>query len=283
MAIRRKSSPRWPPPPDTAYWPPAAHVLAPLAAAAGYRVLATSRAPQRFSPPHGVTVIGSAQAASAVADCTHLLVTAPPEGGQCPGLRALEAVRSDALQWVGYLSTTGVYGDHQGGWVDETTPLTPDSPNASARVVAENGWRAWADTRPCALLRLPAIYGPGRSQIDSLRAGDAVVTVKPGQVFSRIHVADIAATVLTCMTQGYDGPLNVADDEPAAPEVVMDYAAALLGLPLAQRQSWDSPGISPMTRQFYSACKRVRNQRLREHLGISLHYPTYREGLAALM
>ncbi len=260
-----------------------AHVLAPLAAAAGYRVLATSRAPHRFSPPHGVTVIDSAQAASAVADCTHLLVTAPPEGGQCPGLRALGAARPDHLRWVGYLSTTGVYGDHQGGWVDETTPLTPDSPNATARVTAENGWRTWAGTQACALLRLPAIYGPGRSQIDRLRAGDAVVTVKPGQVFSRIHVADIATTVLACMASGYDGPLNVADDEPAAPEVVMDYAAALLALPPARRQSWDDAGVSAMTRQFYSACKRVRNQRLRDHLGVDLRYPTYREGLAALV
>jgi nucleoside-diphosphate-sugar epimerase len=185
---------------------------------------------------------------------------------------------------VGYLSTTGVYGDHDGGWVDEATPLTPQSDRGRQRVIAETQWRATG--LPLHIFRLAGIYGPGRGPFAKVRDGTARRIIKPGQIFSRIHVDDIAQVLEASMRQPNPGAAyNVCDDNPCPPEEVIACAARLLGLP-------DPPAVSfadveatmtPMARGFYNESKRVRNQRIKDDLGVRLIYPDYPQGLAALL
>jgi nucleoside-diphosphate-sugar epimerase len=186
--------------------------------------------------------------------------------------------------WVGYLSTTGVYGDHQGGWVDETTPLTPQSDRGRQRVLAEGQWRATG--LPVHIFRLAGIYGPGRGPFEKVRDGTARRIIKPGQIFSRIHVDDIAQVLEASIRHPNPGAAyNVCDDNPCPPQDVIAHAARLLGLPEPPTVSFAAvaPTMTPMALGFYSESKKVRNDRIKDELGVKLLYPDYPQGLAALL
>lgn len=229
----------------------------------------------------------SAELGDAIAGATHILVSIPPGEAGDPVLTvtAPAVAAAPELRSVVYLSTVGVYGDHAGAWVDETTAPNPKSARSMARLAAEAAWcghvtRAGA---PLAILRLAGIYGPGRNALANLRDGTARRIVKPGQVFNRIHVADIASAVAAAFRLGVDGIFNVTDDEPGPPQDVIAFAAGLLGIDPPPEIPFDSAELSPMARSFYGENKRVRNDRLKNELGLELAYPTYREGLRALM
>lgn len=222
----------------------------------------------------------------ALAETTHLLVSIAPGPAGDPVLahfRETILSRMPALRWIGYLSTVGVYGDHGGAWVDETTPPRPVSRRSVERVAAEAGWTALAEARgvPLAILRLSGIYGPGRNAFVNLREGTARRLVKDGQVFNRIHVADIAGA-LGLMGRGCTGGVfNVTDDEPAPPQDVVEHAARLVGAPVPPAVDFAAADLSPMARSFYGENKRVSNARLKQ-AGYTFSYPTYREALADL-
>ncbi|RIX99504.1 SDR family oxidoreductase [Aureimonas flava] len=224
--------------------------------------------------------------AQALRDTTHLLLSiAPGEGGD-PVLRHHEDTllrEAPALRWIGYLSTVGVYGDHGGAWVDEDTPPAPVSKRSRERLDTERAWTAFSERRavPLAILRLSGIYGPGRSPFDKLAAGTARRLVKPGQVFNRIHVDDIAGALAHLSAGGIGGVFNVTDDEPAPPQDVVAHAAALGGHPLPPEIDFATADLTPMARSFYGENKRVANRRL-ERAGYRMIFPTFREGLAAL-
>ncbi|MEO1265773.1 MAG: SDR family oxidoreductase [Pseudomonadota bacterium] len=221
---------------------------------------------------------------------SHVLVSVAPDPDPAVGDSALEPVRARlaaraTAPWVGYLSTVGVYGDHEGAWVDETTAPRPASQRSKARVATETAWMDWADaaSAPLQIYRLSGIYGPGRSPVDRLRAGKARRLVKPGQVFNRIHVDDIRAAVIA----GLDGcgthrVYNVTDDLPAPPQDVIAYAADCLGIAPPPEIDFATADLSPMARSFYGENKRVANARMKDDLGVALSFPTYREGIAAL-
>ncbi len=212
---------------------------------------------------------------------THVLSAIPPDPEGDPVLDTLrDRLGQLPLQWVGYLSTTGVYGDRQGGWVDETSELRPTSERSHRRVAAEAEWLATGG--PVHLFRLAGIYGPGRSVLETVRKGEARRIVKPGQVFGRIHVEDIAATILASMEKPNPGQIyNVSDDDPAPPWEVLAYAYTLLGQEPSPEIPWEEAQhlLSPMALSFYQDNKRVRNDRIKEELGVRLRYPSYREGL----
>lgn len=219
---------------------------------------------------------------------THLLVSAPPDEHGDPVLAAYGAWvdQQTDINWTGYLSTTGVYGDRRGGWVDETSPLTPSGERGARRLAAEQAWLSLHEKHAVGLhiFRLASIYGPGRNQLASLRDGTAKRIVKPGQVFSRIHAEDIAGVLLASMARpNPPSAYNVCDDEPAPPQDVVAYAAELLGLPVPPEIAFDEASLSPMARSFYADSKRVSNAKVKRELGYSLRFPTYREGLAALL
>jgi nucleoside-diphosphate-sugar epimerase len=190
------------------------------------------------------------------------------------------------LMWLGYLSTTGVYGDRGGGWVDETSELCPGSERGRRRVAAEAGWLQLRRDRgvPVHIFRLAGIYGPGRSPFDALRIGTARRVGKPGQVFSRIHVDDLAVVLLASINRLLPGAVyNVCDDEPASSADVIAHAAALLGVPTPPLMPFDSADLSPMARSFYADNKRVSNALIKKELRVQLRYPNYRAGLAAIL
>ena len=226
--------------------------------------------------------------AEAIARASHLVVSAAPGAQGDPLLRHhagdIAAARDRA--WLGYLSTVGVYGDHQGDWVDETTAVKPVSQRSRERVAAEAAWldlAARARSR-IEIFRLAGIYGPGRSAIDNLRDGTARRIVKLGQVFNRIHVDDIAGALAAAIAspRSQHAIYNVADDEPAPPQDVVAHAARLLGLPVPPDIPFTEAQLSPMGLSFYGENKRVSNARAKVALGWRLKYPTYREGLAAI-
>ena len=252
----------------------------------GWRVIGTTRDPGRagaFRAAGVEPVIWPGDLGAALGQATHVLCSAAPDPGGDPFLAAAQGQISDCgAGWVGYLSTTAVYGDHQGGWVDEDTPLSPGSARAVSRVLAERQWQATG--LPVHIFRLAGIYGPGRGPFEKVRDGTARRILKPGQVFSRIHVADIAQILQASMARPDPGAVyNVCDDDPAPPEDVLSFAAALLGLPDPPGVPYDQADMTPMARSFYAESKRVRNARIKADLGVRLHYPTYREGLAALL
>lgn len=218
---------------------------------------------------------------------THLLVSIPPEEAGDPALLRYHAALLAApnLRWIGYLSTTGVYGDHGGALVDETTPLAPTSDRARRRARAERAWLDFAAEKAVTvqIFRLAGIYGPARCVLDDIRAGTARRIVKPGQLFSRIHVEDIAAVLLAAMTQDSAAPIfNVCDDEPAAPSDVVAFGCDLLGVDPPPEIPLEKAELSPMALSFWIDNKRVDNGLMKRELGIKLRYPTYREGLSAL-
>lgn len=254
----------------------------------GWRVIGTTRSAERAAAlaAEGVEPLiwPGAGLRPSLAVATHLLTSVAPDAEVDPVLRA-EGTRIGAahhLRWVGYLSTTGVYGDHAGGWVDETTPLTPTTERGRARVQAEAAWAALG--LPLHIFRLAGIYGPGRGPFEKVRDGTARRILKPGQVFSRTHVEDIAQVLAASIARPDAGAVyNVCDDDPSPPEDVLSYAAALLGLPEPPGVPYDQAEMSPMARSFYAESKRVRNARIKRDLGVRLLYPTYREGLAAIL
>jgi nucleoside-diphosphate-sugar epimerase len=214
------------------------------------------------------------------------VTTIAPDDAGDPVLRCCRTALVDempALQWIGYLSTTGVYGDHEGAWVDETSPCWPASSRSIRRLAVEQEWREIANHRgvPLAALRLSGIYGPGRNALASVADGTARRIVRAGHWFNRIHVADIAgATALLARTRT-SGIFNVSDDEPAPPQDVILYAASLLGMEPPPEIPLDSPLVSPALRAFYTSNRRVSNARVRE-LGYAFRYPDYRAGLDAM-
>jgi len=223
----------------------------------------------------------------ALASATHVVISAPPGEDGDPVLRHhvddLQAASS--LAWIGYLSTVGVYGDHQGGWVDETSETRPTSQRSRRRLAAEDAWRAFGaqTNRRVQIFRLSGIYGPGRSAIDRLQEGTARRIVKPGQVFNRIHVADIASTLSAAIAgKGSQQIYNVTDDEPAPPQDVIAFAAKLLQMAPPPEVAFTDAELSTMAASFYADNKRVSNARLHEDLGVKLKFPSYREGLAAI-
>lgn len=262
--------------------------------AQGWRVAGTCRTPEKADQLRalGITTHIFADAPmtaapAALAGATHLLSSVPPGEAGDPVVAAHSAdiAATHGLQWIGYLSTTGVYGDRQGGWVEETSSLAPTTARGRRRVAAERAWAALAAGMgvPVHMFRLAGIYGPGRNQLVSLRNGTARRIHKPGQVFSRIHVDDITQVLAAAATSGLPSQaFNVCDDEPAAPDAVVAYAARLLGVEPPPVTAFDAAELSPMARSFYSESKRVSNRRIKTALGVRLTYPTYRDGLRAL-
>jgi nucleoside-diphosphate-sugar epimerase len=219
---------------------------------------------------------------------THILVSVPPDALGDPVLDRLgdDIAALRGLAWLGYLSTTGVYGDRGGGWVDETAELRPSGERGRRRVKAEQGWlELWrARDLPVHIFRLAAIYGPGRSPFDALRAGNARRIDKPGQVFSRVHVDDLARVLLASIRQPRPGGIyNVCDDDPAPQEAVVAHAAALLGVPALPLAPLAEAGLSALALSFYDDNKRVQNGLIKRELGMVLRYPDYRAGLAAIL
>ncbi len=227
-----------------------------------------------------------ADAKAALAGTTHLLVSIPPDGKGDPVLdqHARDLADLRTLDWAGYLSTTGVYGDTGGEWVSEAAWLKPTGERQKRRVEAERGWlnlyRQYGV--PMHLFRLAGIYGPGRSAIDSVRDGTARRVDKPGQVFCRIHVEDIARTLRASMARPTLGAVyNVADDLPSPSHEVVEYACRLLGVEPPPLIPFDQAEMSPMAASFYADCRRVKNDRIKRQLGVTLAYPDYRAGLEA--
>lgn len=244
----------------------------------GWAVAGTTRNPDRLSgfAARGWTGFGPE-------DATHLLISTPPETTGDPSLAACPpTARLPHIVWAGYLSTTGVYGDHGGEWVDETTALAPTGPRGRRRVRAEADWTARG--LPLHVFRIAGIYGPGRNAIESVRRGTARRVEKPGQVFSRIHVDDLVDALAASIAKPDPGRIyNVCDDEPAAPGDVVAFACSLLGLPPPPPVPMEAAGLSEMARSFYRDNKRVSNARMKSELGIRLRHPSYREGLRALL
>ena len=228
----------------------------------------------------------SESVAAALAETTHLLISiAPGETGD----RVLASWRNviaaaPKLEWIGYLSTVGVYGNHDGAWIGEDTPPRPRPGRSTHRVIAEQNWTDLAASRqvPLGIFRIAGIYGPGRNAFVNLAAGKARRLVKPDQVFNRIHVTDIAASVAAAIAKPATRIYNLADNEPAPPQDVVTYAARLMDVEPPPEIPFDEAELSPMARSFYGENKRICNRRIREELGVNLTYPTYREGLGAL-
>ena len=222
-----------------------------------------------------------------IARADAILISAGPDAEGDPALRDFaDALAAAPARWLGYLSTTGVYGDHQGGWVDETTPLTPATRRGQQRVAAESAWQALATAHglPLHIFRLAGIYGPGRGPFQKLREGTARRIVKLGQVFSRIHAEDIAQTLAASIARPNPGAIyNLCDDDPAPPEAVIAHAAELLGVRVPPAEDYATAEMTPMARSFYAESKRVANDRIKRELGVQLRHPDYRSGLKALL
>ncbi len=267
--------------------------IARAAQAAGFAVTGTRRGAE---PEPGIPLVPFDAADEALAAATHILATAPPggtgdmgEAGDPVLARYGEAIRATKnLRWVGYLSTTGVYGDRGGAWVDEETPPAPSGPRGRRRLAAETAWRAAAAAHPLDLARLAGIYGPGRSPLDAVRAGAARRILRPGHAFGRIHRADIAAGVLAAMRQ--DRPpgarvLNFSDDDPTEPAEVIAEAARLLGRPVPEGVPFEAARktMSPMALSFWAENRKVASRRTQAALGLAWRYPDYRAGLSAIL
>lgn len=217
-----------------------------------------------------------------VPEGAHWLVTVPPDVEGCPAARWARSAGVSAAS-VTYLSTTGVYGDLAGGWASEWSPVSPQSDRAKRRVIAEDQWRDFTKGK-VRIVRLPGIYGPGRSALDKVRGGEARQIVKPGHVFSRIHVDDIASGLATMLERPEaHGVFHLCDDLPAPPQDVTAFAAELLGLAPPEQIAFEAAELSPMARSFYAECKRVTNGRAKSALGWRPQYPSYVEGLRAIL
>ena len=256
----------------------------------GWRIIGTTRSADKLDDiaATGVEPVlwPGGDIAAVLGEVRHVLVSAGPgpEGDPVLALLGDEiAAVAPRLRWLGYLSTTGVYGDHQGGWVDEDTPLTPATKRGQARVDAEAAWREIPDL-PLHIFRLAGIYGPGRGPFAKVRQGKARRIIKQGQFFSRIHVKDIAQALDLSIAQPDAGAIyNLCDDDPAPPQDVISHAADLLGLPLPPAEDFQTAEMTAMARSFYAESKMVRNDRVKQALGWRPEFPDYRSGLAALL
>ena len=256
----------------------------------GWQVSATCRTSEKAavleaSGIRPVLLSGKKVTVTDLGKADHILISVPPEqDGSDPVLNFAEAALAalqDQIKWVGYLSTTGVYGDHQGAWIDEETPAGLLSERGHRRVAVEAQWAATG--LPMHYFRLAGIYGPGRNSLRALQNGTARRVVKQGQVFSRIHLADITRILEASMANPNAGrAYSVCDDTPAPPQDVVTYAAELMGVSPPALQDFATAELSPMARSFYGENKRIRNNRIKEELGVSLEYPDYRAGLSAL-
>jgi nucleoside-diphosphate-sugar epimerase len=254
----------------------------------------TTRGPERFAALQGAGLTpfiyaGGAPSddlAASLSEITHLVMSIAPDSGGDPLLDAFAGGLRPSmpkLEWIGYLSTVGVYGDHDGEWVDEQTPCKPVSRRSVARLAAEDGWTRLADEAgvPLAIIRLSGIYGPGRNALKTLSEGKARRLIKPGQVFNRIHVADIGGATALLARQRLGGIYNVTDDMPAPPQDVVSEAARIMGVEPPAEMDFETAELSPMARSFYGENKRVSNARIKAS-GYSFMYPDYFTGLAAL-
>jgi len=262
----------------------------------GWQVTGTARTPEgvariRALGYDAIPFDGTSPApevSTAIAGATHILVSASPTDTGDPVLarHATDIAGAPLLAWIGYLSTIGVYGDTGGAWVDETAVPKPGSDRTRRRQAAEDDWLAFARAaaKPARIFRLGGIYGPGRSAIDDLARGEARRIVKPGQVFNRVHVDDIASVLAASAAgRGSYEVYNVTDGEPSPPQDVVLHAARLMGVDLPPEIPFQDAPLSPMGRSFYAENRRVRSHRIREDLGVDLAYPSYREGLAAIL
>ncbi len=256
----------------------------------GWRIIGTTRSAEKMD---GIAARGvepllwpGSDVTAILREARNLLISAGPGPDGDPVLKALQDQILEAaphLRWVGYLSTTGVYGDHQGDWVDEDTPLAPSTKRGQARVTAEAAWRAIPEL-PLHIFRLAGIYGPERGPFAKVRKGTARRIIKEGQVFSRIHVEDIAQALELSIKRPDAGAIfNLCDDDPAPPQDVIGHAAELLGLPLPEAVDFETAEMTPMARSFYAESKKVRNDRIKDALGWKPTYPDYRSGLAAML
>lgn len=266
-----------------------ARALARRLVAQGWTVIGTTRKPEKcaeFEAEGVVPLVWPCDMAKALEGVSHVLTSVAPDAMGDPVLRDdLAAIKqaADRLEWVGYLSTTGVYGDHGGGWVDEMAALTPATVRGQRRVLAE---REWLDIEglPVHVFRLAGIYGPGRGPFAKLRNGTARRVIKKNQVFSRAHVEDIAQVLEASIAQPNAGQIyNVCDDDPAPPQDVLAYAAKLLGMPVPPAVPFETADMTPMARSFYSDSKCVCNDRIKDELGVRLIYPTYAAALRAML
>ncbi len=266
-----------------------ARALARVIMSGGWRVIGTTRSEEGAGvlSSSGVEALiwPGSDLCEAARKATHILVSVPPDADGDPVLRGGSdqlLSHGERLEWVGYLSTTGVYGDRGGGWVDESTLPSPSTERGRRRVQAEAAWLATG--LPVHVFRLAGIYGPGRGPFRKVLDGTARRVIKPGQVFSRIHVADIANVLKASMESPEPGTIyNVCDDEPAPPEDVIACAARLLGVPAPEAIPFEKAELSPMARSFYAESKRVSNRKMKVELGVTLEYPDFRSGLEALL
>jgi nucleoside-diphosphate-sugar epimerase len=263
-----------------------AAALADLLIPQGWQVIGTARSAERAAEMVATgaePLLYPCDLTAALARASHILISAAPDAkGDIFLQNHRDQILAAPAVWVGYLSTTAVYGDHQGAWVTEETPTTPQSPRAIARVLAET---QWSDTSlPVHIFRLAGIYGPGRGPFAKVRDGTARRIIKKNQVFSRIHVADIAATLVASICRPRAGAIyNVCDDNPAPPEDVLTYAANLLGLPSPPTVDFETASLPEMTRSFYAESKRVSNDLIKTELAVKLRYCTYQDGLNAML
>ena len=260
----------------------------------GGHAILTSRDPDRRAAlaAEGFEAIDAADDAAldgAVADADAILITAPPESDGCPGLKRLvpALTRAGAFpDWIGYVSSTAVYGDRAGGWAFEDDPLNAASLEGARRVRAERDWLDAGQGMGLTvqIFRLPALYGPGRSPLDRLRDGTARIVRKPGQIFNRIHVEDAVSGLFASMARPRPGAAyTLCDDDPAPADAVMEWAARRLGLPSPPEVDLDDPSVSDAMRRFYLDSKRLSNARAKAELGWRPRYPSYREGLEAML
>ncbi|MDI7773852.1 SDR family NAD(P)-dependent oxidoreductase [Asticcacaulis sp. EMRT-3] len=253
------------------------------ARAAGFAISATARTSDKRAALQaaGISAIDPADETALRTEAIKadaILITPAPNDDGCPAFASIG--HAAGSQWIGYLSTTGVYGDRDGGWVFEDFARLPTSKEGARRVLAEDQWLS----KDAHIFRLPGLYGSGRNVIERLRAGTARRIHKPGHVFSRLHHDDCATALLASLQRPEPGGIyNLCDDEPAPGDVVLDYAAALTGLPLPPQIIWDDPALSGPMQRFYRDNKRVANARAKAVLGWRLQYPTYREGLISLI
>ena len=273
-----------------------AQALAERLADKGWQIAGTVRDPGKVAQldARGYAVTrftgepGNEAIAKLLQGTTHILLSIPPGKVGDPVLAhyRAELAALSSLEWIGYLSTVGIYGDQDGNWVDESTEPKPNTARTEARVEAERAWLAFGEETGVKvhIFRLAGIYGPGRCVFDKLRDGTARRIKKGNQVFSRIHVEDIASVLEASMARPRAGAIyNVADDEPAAPGEVVAYAAEMLGMTPPPEVPFEEADLTPMARSFYEGSRRIGNARIKSELGVELRYPTYREGLASLL
>ena len=261
-------------------------VIARLLAEDGWNVTATTRSGEAVDCP-GVQVLPFDRHHPLPSGCLDgveaVLSSVPPDGDGDPVLDLMQAaIQAASPAWVGYLSTTGVYGDHGGAWVDEETPPDPSLDRSRRRLAAETRWRSLG----AHIFRLAGIYGPGRSAVDTVRSGQARRVVKPGQVFSRIHVDDIAGAIQASLDRPHPGAIyNLCDDDAAPPQEVITHACILLGVEPPPELPWEMARqtLSPMALSFYADNKRVHNGKMKQELGLRLKYPGYRQGLKSCL